>query len=253
MNGFESIHPLTTHKLQALGLPSDAVTQGYGTATASAGFHESVGEVDGHGWSPCIDLSPRYVPYGRTWLSHLVDAGLAAFARNGDNGWYGSEHWHCIDVALGHLLEGVETQVHDFCNGRNGLASHGHFYGPLAPDASQQQSIREVYLNADPRLPAKVVSPSGLVIPCYGFAEDDVTRVEVRPLIEFVGGTVIDLSHYSLGGEVTSIASANPAISGDFLRADLRALASSLALGVEFAVDEDGMAATARLTRKGVR
>ena len=251
MNGFKSIHPNTEATLWSLGLPSDAVTQGYGSAAASAGFHESVGTIDGHGWSPCVDLSPSFVPYNRLWLSHLVDAGFAAFARNADNGWYGSEHWHCIDVALGHLLEGVETQVHDWCNGRDGLASHRFWSGPLAPDKSQRESIREVYLRSDPRLPVRVVSPSGIIIPCYGFTEGNVARVEVRPLVEFVGGTVLDMSHYSLGGEVTSIASANPAISGDFLRADLRALASSLALGVEFAMDADGRAATVRLVRKG--
>jgi len=231
-SGFESVHPSTKAKLEALGIESEAVTQGYGYASASAGFHEPVGTIDGHPWSACLDLSPGDVPYNREWLSRLVDAGIAPFARNFANGWYGSEHWHCIDVGLGHLLPGVETQVHDFCNGRSGLAGHADFTGPLAPDASQQQSIREVYLNSDPRTPVRVLDTAGAEIRCYGFVEDDVTRIEVRPLIEHVGGKIVDLTTYELDGKNVYLSDARPAVSGEFLRADLRAIARMLGLEV---------------------
>ena len=247
--GFESTHPETAKKLEALGLVSAAITQGFGYAAASAGFHEPVGEVEGHEWSPCVDLSPEYVSYDREWLSRLVDAGIAPFARNSDNGWSGAEHWHCIDVALGHLLPGVEMQVHDFCNGRNGLAGHAAFDGPLAPDATQQQSIREVYLTSDPRTPVKVLDTSGAVIDCYGFIEIDTARIEVRPLIEHVGGVILSGTSYKLDAKVVDFSAANPAICGEFTRADLRGLAQCLGLWVN--VDEGEAGMVARLARPG--
>lgn len=252
-NGFCSIHPATEHKLRALGLTSGAVTQGYGSAAASAGFHEAVGTIDGHPWSPCFDLSHYDVPFDRASLSRLVDAGFAAFGRNSANGWGGVEHWHCIDVCLGRLLPGVETQVHDFCNGRSGLAGHHAFTGPLAPDKSQQQAIREVFLSGKPRVPVTVLDTIGRPIPCYGFIEDDTSRVEVRPMVEHCGGVVTSPRTFTIGGITTDFEKARPEVSGDFLRADLRGLASSLGLGIEFAMDADGRAATVRLVRPAAK
>ena len=246
-HGFKSIHPRTQEKLEALGLGSEAVTQGYGEAKASAGFHESMGEVDGHGWSPCVDLSPEYVSYNRGWLSRLVNAGIAPFGRNSANGWRGSEHWHCIDVALKHLLVGVETQVHDFCNGRNGLAGHADFDGPLAPDFSQQQAIRDVYLTSDPRPPVQVLDTRGAEIDCYGFVEESTARIEVRPLIEHVGGIILSPREYRLDGRTVDFGRARPAVSGELLRANLRGMADCLGLGI--AVDETPTGIVARLRR----
>ena len=248
-DGFASTHPKTQQKLEALGLPSEAVVQGYGYAAASAGFHSPVGTVDGHPWSPCVDLSPEYVSYDREWLSRLVDAGIAPFARNAENGWSGGEHWHCIDVALGHLLVGVETQVHDFCNGRNGLAGHDEWEGPLGPDASQQQSIREVYLSGDTRTPVIVRDTEGVEIPCYGFEEENVARVEARALVEHCGGTIRSATEYEIGGASVNFASANPAVSGEFLRVDLREMATLLGLLVNVGEVPGGM--EVRLVRAG--
>jgi hypothetical protein len=251
--GFDSINPRSEAKLRALGLPSEAVTQGFGYAAASAGFHSPVGTIDGHEWSPCIDLSPEYVSYNREWLSRLVDAGIAPFARNAENGWSGAEHWHCIDVELGHLLSGVEAQVHDFCNGRNGLAGHATFDGPLAPDASMQQSIREVYLNGDPRTPVKILDTQGGVIDCYGFMEDGTTMIEVRPWVEHIGGTITGPTTYQLGGMSVDFSSAEPYVCGEFTRARIgtnagRAGMAQLA-GLLIAFSMQDNAATVQLSR----
>jgi len=241
--------------LRSVGIRDDQVSQGFGWAPASAGYHSPVGWVNGHRYSTCVDLrtSIGCTPEMR---SRLVAAGFAPFFRL-DTSWRGNEHVHCVYVADLPLLPGPLQQAYDYAAGLNGLVGHGRLKGPLAPTDEERKSIAYALQTKARHVAVKVLAPNGKVIPCYAFLErfwyskQYKVRCEVRPFVEYWGAVILDQKTFRFKGGNVVMTSAQTMVSGQFLRGNLRELAGLLGLKVvKFELTADGTSATVRLGYK---
>lgn len=253
--GFASIHPKMEQALRNIGIKDYHVSQGWGHARASAGYHSPVGWVNGHRYSTCVDLrtSIGCTPEMR---SRLVAAGFAPFFRL-DTSWRGNEHVHCVYVGDLPLLSGPLQQAYDYAAGLNGLVGHAPLRGPLAPTQEERKSIAYALKTKVPHVAVKVLAPNGKVIPCYAFLErfwyskQDKVRCEVRPFVEYWGAVILDQKTFRFKGGNIAMTSAQTMVSGQFLRGNLRELAGLLGLKVvKFELTADGTSATVRLGYK---
>lgn len=227
--GFPSLHPLTEQALRNLGVTSSQVTQGYGNAAASAGYHAAVGVADGRRFSHCVDLTAALID--RDFMLRLWEAGFVAFARvQGRNGWSGSSHIHAIHLGLtaddgkSHLLSGPRAQIVDFLKqpALNGLVGHARLSG-YVPPASLQAELRRQYAAWLPDYPTRVLAPGGQQINCYAWLEDGQVTVEADAFCRWWGrdwtGTAANDQE-----RVT--------FDGRFWRAPVRALAGAIGLRI---------------------
>lgn len=234
-NGFKSLHPLTEEVLRNLGVKSSQVTQGWGAAKASAGYHAPVGTCDGRRFSHCVDLTAALI--GPDFMHKLWDAGFVAFARIHGQGWSGSSHIHMIHMGLtaddgqAHLLSGPRSQIADFLKDppRSGLVGHSLLQG-YAPPASLQAELRRQYAEWMPDYPTRVLAPGGQQINCYAWLEDGSVTVDVEAFCrwwgkpeKWFGGTVGFNQITDRGGSYTF---------GRFTRATVRQLAECMGLKV---------------------
>ncbi len=156
-SGFAACHPDQVKRLEALGLPSDSVTQGVGYASASAGTHGPVGVKDGKPYAHCIDLSPNALPFQRSYFDKLVEQGLVPFPREV---WpSGGAHWHVVDATrpLNDAGEDpdhkdiVNHQLAEWVTGGDGLVGEAPMPAKWKPTLEQRAFVRKVW--KDGKLP----------------------------------------------------------------------------------------------------
>jgi len=251
--GFKSVHPLTQQVLEQLGVTDDDVTQGWGDAPASAGYHAAEGFYAGRRFSSCVDLSWRSDFCNPDWRSRAVAAGLCPFYRD----WTGNQHIHCVHVGLRDtkgrvtILDGPRMQIVDFTRGLDGLVGHNKLTGPLAPTADERAFIRDKYAAWAPSY-ATAVYVQGKRLRCYAWLTADAVTVEVRPVLEAMGFTILDVTGVEglllrdPSGERFRIAGGMYR-AGEFMRCPVRELVTMISAQRRYAVDfqqlpgEDGV------------
>ena len=236
MNGYKSLHPLTEQVLRNLGIKSADVSQGWGSAKASAGYHAPVGTCDGRKYSTCFDLRGHLI--GKDTMYRLWESGCVAFARIHGNGWTGDSHIHAVHLGItdddghAHILSGPRAQVVDFLKDppRSGLVGHALMQG-IIPPASLQAELRQQYAAWLPDYPCRVLAPGGQQINCYAWLEGGQVTVETDSFCRWWGkdagwfGETIGYGHITeRGGKWTS--------DGRFVRATVRQLAELMGLRV---------------------
>lgn len=223
--GFTSLHPLTEQALRNLGVKSAQVTQGWGSAAASAGYHEAVGTCQGRRFSHCVDLSASLIC--KDFLSRLWEADFVAFARTG-SAWAGNEHIHAVHLGLtaddgqAHLLSGPRAQIVDFLKqpARNGLRRHGLLTN-YAPPASLQAQLRKQYAAWLPDYPTRVLAPGGQQVQCCAWLEGGTVTVDRVAFCNWWGK---DAAVVASSGKVTH--------DGRFWREPIRELAQAIGIKV---------------------
>ncbi len=79
-SGYSSLHPQQKAVCKEIGILNGQVTQGYGHATASAGYHSPESTYDGRPFSSCFDLSMQ-VAASKQPFHRLIQAGVCPFLR----------------------------------------------------------------------------------------------------------------------------------------------------------------------------
>jgi hypothetical protein len=259
-HGYGSVHPRTAALLKELGVTDGQITQGYGKASASAGYHLAEGRTAeppaGHPYSSCVDLD-----YGLAWepgfLGRLSMAGIAGFVR--DTGSFtDNHHIHCVHPGLRDwdgavvIHAGPRTQLIDYIYGRSGLVGHALIQGRWAPTPAQRATIEAAYAAWAPHVATRVYAPDGTWVPCYAFFELGAVRCEARPLLEALGATVgwdgqqLVATHE---GRTLDLSTARLRLAVDFTRGDVRALAEALGYTVKFVWAPDKTSAEVRLSK----
>ena len=253
--GYSSLHPIQEGILREIGIPSEAVTQGWGYASASAGYHAPEGVSKGRRFSSCMDLAVE-IAESREPFNRLVQAGVCPFLRTPETGWRGSPHIHCVTVGLRDdqgrvtILPGPRSQIRDFIAGLNGLANHAPLTGPWVPTVQQRLEIRGHYENWAPDL-ATGVYLGDRRIPCYAWYEGGVVRCDVRRLAEGLGGRVIwdgaRARVFAPDGREVRLTTGR--LEGDYYRANVREVAEAFGYDVRFTALSDGTACRVDLVR----
>ena len=243
-SGFASVHPLTEQTLRELGVTDDQVTQGRGSAAASAGFHEPVGHFGGRAYGTCVDLTHSLCT--PDFLQHCWAAGLVAFDRSSATGWTGSAHIHAVHIGLRddhgtcRLLDGPRHQVVDFLQVPpfDGLAGHNHYLRGFLPSFVIQSVVRASYQAWVPDEATSVFYNNASRVRCYAWYDGQSVTAEVRAFFEWFrclvtwdqhgvtvhkqDGTQLDLSHAAL------------VFDGRWWRGSLRGMAEALGLACVF-------------------
>lgn len=222
--GYSSLHPLTEEALRNLGVRSGDVTQGHGSAAASAGYHQAVGTYRGRKYGPCLDLVAELI--SSEFMARMWGAGFVAFARIRGWQWRGSSHIHAIHLGLRddggqvHLPSGPRSQIVDFLHDPplSGLVGHAQLQG-LKPTHELQAELRRQYAQWVPDYPTTVYSPEGAPIRCYAWLQDGTVWVDTGAFCRWWGVTTVHPE-----GEVSD---------GRFWRAPIRPLAGALGLYVK--------------------
>ena len=231
-NGFKSIHPIMAKNLKNIGIKNSEITQGWGNAKASKGFHSPEGWVEDeygkHKYSSCVDLTGR-LPFTAELKSRLVAAGFCPFFRD----WPGNKHIHCVYVGLNTILDGPKSQIKDYINGRNGLVGHAKLTGPLAPTEIEKQMIKAAFEKMDGHNTV-IVKYDDKEIDCYAFMgrvpgePSEITRCELRPFVEFFGAKILDGKMLLYDGKYLNYSKCNVILEGQFSRVDLRPITNLL-------------------------
>jgi len=237
--GWKSIHPLMEEGLKNCGIKEEDITQGWGFASASNGFHAPEGWIDGHKFSSCVDLTWRVASV--QLKSRLVEAGFCPFFRD----WPGNMHIHCVFVgakdARGKvtILPGPRMQIIDFINGKNGLASHKPITGVYAPTADEREQIKEQYAKWAPHYATRVLTGDGRQIKCYAFYDNSNVRCEIKSFLLAYGYPMYMEGNkvYVIlrNGKKESLDHCRPRLEGgQFVRGDIRPLAETIGKSVTF-------------------
>jgi len=235
-SGYKSTHPVMAKNLKNINIPSEKVTQGFGFAKASVGFHSPEGWVDDeyghHQYSSCVDLSAS-LGFTAELKSRLVAAGFCPFFRN----WEGNRHIHCVYVGLSTVLDGPKSQIMDYYNGLDGLVGHRKLTGKLSPSNSEKAIIKAAFNASDGHNTVKVML-NDQEIHCYAFmgkvpgTPREVTRCELRPFVEYFKADILDGKHLLYKGKTIDFSNCNPQLEGQFTRVDLRSIAHLLDLNI---------------------
>lgn len=235
-SGYQSIHPIMAKNLSSIGITSNKVTQGYGYAKASVGYHEPEGwvldTIGRHRYSSCVDLSAS-VGFTPKIKSRLIAAGFCPFFRD----WENNEHIHCVYVGLPTIKDGPKSQIIDYINGKNGLIGHHELTGILAPTQEERNIIKEAFNNSDGHNSVTVLYKQK-EIPCYAFMgrvknyNNEITRCELRAFVEYFGASVVDGTYILYQGKLIDFTSCDPKLEGHYTRVNLRAIAKLLNLNI---------------------
>lgn len=249
MRGFAACHPLSVEVLKATGVTSGSVTQGWGDAKASAGYHKSVGLCGGKKYSTCFDLA--YDLATPLLIEQLGMAGIAAFVRN----WPGNQHIHCVQAALLDdnkrplILDGPRSQLLDWMHSPDaldGLVGHRRLSNsvPIAccPTPYLQAHLRHIYSAWLPDYPTKVLSPEGQQIVCYAWLGDGTVTADMVKFLTWWGCSVLtskggephQFFSAALNGKKIDLSRCNPVFDGRRWRGQVRGMAEALSLGVSF-------------------
>lgn len=258
--GYAALHENTEALLRELGIPDEAVSQGYGSAKASAGFHEPEGRSPGgRRFSSCFDL--RWSALTKELRDRLVAAGVCVFPRD----WPGNQHHHCVQVGLTDkagrctVLPGPRQQIRDFVACRTGLAGHGPWVGKWAPTAQERTALYGAYADWVPDV-ATTVRTDAVGVPCYAWLEGPKTKrvvtCEVRALVEGLGGRVLEAGEWAVtvrtaDGSRVEVSGGTVRgwyLAGEFLRAPVRPIAEALGYAVGFAWAADKSNCLVKLT-----
>jgi hypothetical protein len=259
-HGYETLHPIHAAALKQCGVPDWAITQTYGYATASAGYHSPEGKCNGLPFSSCLDLSMKAVT--PDLLNRLVQAGIAPFVRTSETGWSGSAHCHCVGIGLTSdggkvtILPGPRSQLKDWCAGYNGLAHRApqpRWQGWLQTVA-QRQDLAAHYSAWVPDY-ATGVYRGGDRLPCYAWFESpqNTVRCDVRMLVEALGGRVTwnaaagRAQAYDDHGNALKLPSGKVEV--DYYRANIREVAEAFGFDLRFEMINGGTACRVHLSR----
>lgn len=151
------LHPDASDALRKAGIEPERIGQTIGNAKASAGTHAQDGTANGHPYCAAVDLSVKRPGAALTHeeihalLIKLASVGFAAFYREP-----GRDHWPATEVAHIHAVYAgcsmkvaLRRQVHDWCNGLNGLKSHAP-YVFFRPTQEQAAVVRHLFLAHNP-------------------------------------------------------------------------------------------------------
>jgi len=241
VRGYKSLHPWQEKRLRSLGVTDGQVTQGIGSAKASAGTHAPRGAFDGRRWGHCIDLDVDLA--SRAFFDRACEAGFLVFVRTGER-WRGNEHIHAVDVSrlesdgggIPEMLPLVASQVVDWTHGKNGLVGHGTLPDAWSPTQDQREDIRRVVSGHEGIKPV-AVTYHGRDIPCYAYLFEGSVRCELRPLAEALGAIVMG-SGEGLWLQVGNayhgkVGAWKVRKEGSFLRCSVRAVAEALGHSVD--------------------
>lgn len=244
-SGFKSVHPLVEQALREIGIEDGDVSQGWGYAQASAGYHEPEGTAGGRRYSSCVDLTGR-LGWSTDLRARLLTAGLVPFYRD----WEGNEHTHCVAVGLRNdagkitIRRGPREQIDDYLAGRDGTTAHAALTGTRAATRAERVRLAEEVDCWSPRIRVMVLDLNGRAIPgAYGFLEGERTVCLVRPLVEALGWTILSSSGAEVtlqraGKQVTlSGQGAGLYLAGNRLRGVVAALAAALGCVVDYRDD----------------
>jgi len=262
-NGYDSLHPVQAEALKECGVPSHAVTQGWGYARASAGYHDPEGTINGRRFSSCFDLSMSVVT--PNLLNRLVQAAIAPFVRTRETGWGGSAHCHCVSVGLvgdtgkPTILPGPRSQIKDWCEGQNGLRGHDmqpHWQGWRQSRGAHLSQVADLRAHYEAWVPdyATAVYTLANRVPCYAWYEalEGKVRCDVRMFVGALGGYVTwdaeagQAQAYDNYGKPIALPSGKVEV--DFFRASVRELGE--AFGYEVKFRWEGAAARVDLVRE---
>lgn len=232
-SGYSSIHPLTEQALRNLGVTSSQVTQGYGSAPASAGYHTAVGTADGRKFSHCVDLTAALI--SKDFMHKLWAAGFVAFARVQGRGWSGASHIHAIHLGLTaddgqpHLLSGPRAQIVDFLKQppRSGLVGHA-LLTSYVPPAALQADLRRQYEGWLPDYPTRVLAPGQQQINCYAWLEAGQVTVDAYAFCKWWGMA----NSSAVSAVLKGLKPSDVTFDGRFWRAAVRPLAEGIGLNV---------------------
>jgi hypothetical protein len=234
-SGFKSVHPLTEQVLRDLGVQDEQVTQGWGYAAASAGFHAPEGTYAGRRYSSCVDIAWTDEFCNAQWRSRATAAGLCPFFRD----WAGNQHIHIVHVGLRddggkvRILDGPRMQIVDYIHGLNGLVGHAPLEGWQCPSAAERELIRQAYAAWAPYYQTAVYDPDGLPVRCYAWEGKVNVTVEVRPVLERLGCRIIDSTSAGLiirtdDGKLLAPPCDGFYVAGEFLRGPIRKVVEPL-------------------------
>ena len=257
--GYDTLHPIHAAALKQCGVPDWAITQTYGYATASAGYHSPEGKYNGLPFSSCVDLSMKAVT--PDLLNRLVQAAIAPFVRTAETGWRGSAHCHCVGIGLKSdggkvaILPGPRSQLKDWFVGYNGLANRKPqpAWNTWLPSLEQRRDLADHYAKWVPDY-ATGVYRGGDRLPCYAWFEStqNTVRCDVRMLVEALGGRVTwsaaasKAQAYDDHGNTLKLPSGKVEV--DYYRANVREIAEGFGYTVKF--KWEGAAARVDLVRE---
>ena len=255
-SGYSTLHPDQQHILEELGIGNGAVTQGWGYASASAGYHSPESTFAGKPFSSCMDLS--LAALSPDLLNRLVQAGVCPFIRTAATGWSGAEHCHCVTVGLRDgrgnvtILPGPRCQILDWIRGLSGLVGHDAQPEGLGwlQVGQQEAAIRVHYEAWAPDL-ATGVYRGDQQITCYAWYEFGKVRCDVRRLCEALGGkcTWDGTGAHAFDDQGHELHLPSGRVEVDYYRADVREVAEAFGYQVGFTALQDGTACRVQLTR----
>ena len=140
---------------RAAGIKPPRIVQTIGNAPASAGFHAKDGFIAKRPYCAAVDLSVKsffgligYKDKTIKWfLWHLALHGFVAWYRYRGPFTF-NRHIHMVYVGVP-MKPQLRRQVHDFLNGRTGLAGHALEPYWTAPQAADE-TLKRLYLKANP-------------------------------------------------------------------------------------------------------
>lgn len=241
--GFDTMHPMMESALRAIGIKNSHVTQTYGKAKASAGYHNIEGYFNGKPFSSCVDLTWRIAD--EEMHDKLVYAGYVPFFRD----WDGNQHIHCVYVGAKDgngnvtILSGPRSQIIDYIHCKDGLKGHKTLTGKYAPTMAQRKQIQEQYAAWAPHYATKVFAPEKYQIVCHTFFEKEAgtVRCDIDLFLKNFGysltkdkGVYYIVSNTGTKPSLSLPTSVLLTVEGDFNRGNIRQLANAIELGVSF-------------------
>lgn len=183
-SGFKT-HPIIVNALKEIGIKEWQVTQTYGNAAASSGFHLAEGNYNGQLYSSCTDLSISVL--NKKNIDLLIEAGFCPYARIGAK-WNNNEHIHTIFVGLKDsngkitIKPGPKQQIISWYKGYDGLVGNNKYSGSYAPTEEQKQQIKQQFNSWSTHISTDVfyinkISNRNNEINCYAFLENEIGKV----------------------------------------------------------------------------
>lgn len=248
--GLSNCHPVTREALETLGVVDSQVTQAYGNAAASAGFHLAEGEYQGKKYSSCVDLSWQLATVD--FFHRMAEAGFAVFYRD----WHGNRHIHAVHIGLTddsgtcRIKSGPRQQIIDWCAGLDGLVNHKVLTGPFKPTKAERESLRKQYAAWVPDYATTVRSPEGKAIRCYAFLESGTVQCDINAFLAWWGYSWDGGADKILGnGKSISVPNGHPVMAGGhWLRGPIRPFAEAIGLTPSFEWAADKTSCIVKLT-----
>lgn len=248
--GLTNCHPITAAALTKLSVTDGQVTQAYGNAHASVGFHNAEGQYHRKPYSSCVDLSWGLANID--FFHRMANAGFAVFFSD----WPGNQHIHAVHVGLTddggtcRILPGPRQQIIDWCAGLDGLKHHATMTGKFKPTKGERDTLRKQYAGWVPDYATTVFSPEKKVIRCYAFLEAGSVNCDIDAFLAWWGfawdGTT---GHIKGNGKDIDVPGVQIDIAGgQWSRGSIRPFAEAIGLTVTFEWAADKSSCLIKLT-----